>query len=149
MLTQVLMPLCDAYDYIIIDCGLKQELLTVNALSASDYCIIPVQSHFLASEGIPDVLDMVRSVQKHFNPDLKIAGILLTMYQSRPQLCKSVQQSVREVYGDDMHVFDRPIEYTIRIAECPMAGMSILDYEPGNPAAESYRNLASEVMRLG
>ena len=149
MLTQVLMPLCDAYDYIIIDCGLKQELLTVNALSASDYCIIPVQSHFLASEGIPDVLDMVRSVQKHFNPDLKIAGILLTMYQSRPQLCKSVQQSVREVYGDDLHVFDRPIEYTIRIAECPMTGMSILDYEPGNPAAESYRNLASEVLRLG
>ena len=139
----------DVYDYIIIDCGLKQELLTVNALSASDYCIIPVQSHFLASEGIPDVLDMVRSVQKHFNRDLKIAGILLTMYQSRPQLCKSVQQSVREVYGDDLHVFDRPIEYTIRIAECPMAGMSILDYEPGNPAAESYRNLASEVLRLG
>ena len=137
------------YDYIIIDCGLKQELLTVNALSASDYCIIPVQSHFLASEGIPDVLDMVHSVQKHFNPGLKIAGILLTMYQSRPQLCKSVQQSVREVYGDDLHVFDRPIEYTIRIAECPMAGMSILDYEPGNPAAESYRNLASEVLRLG
>ena len=93
MLSQVLEPLRDAYDYIIIDCGLKQELLTVNALSASDYCIIPVQSHFLASEGIPDVLDMVRSVQKHFNPDLKIAGILLTMYQSRPQLCKSVQQS--------------------------------------------------------
>ena len=143
------MPLCDTYDYIIIDCGLKQELLTVNALSASDYCIIPVQSHFLASEGIPDVLDMVRSVQKHFNPDLKIAGILLTMYQSRPQLCKSVQQSVRDVYGDDLHVFERPIEYTIRIAECPMTGMSILDYEPGNPAAESYRNLASEVLRLG
>ena len=92
---------------------------------------------------------MVRSVQKHFNPDLKIAGILLTMYQSRPQLCKSVQQSVRDVYGDDLHVFDRPIEYTIHIAECPMAGMSILDYKPGNPAAESYRNLASEVLRLG
>ena len=149
LLAKPFMPLCDAYDYIIIDCGLKQELLTVNALSASDYCIIPVQSHFLASEGIPDVLDMVRSVQKHFNPDLKIAGILLTMYQSRPQLCKSVQQSVREIYGDDLHVFERPIEYTIRIAECPMAGMSILDYEPGNPAAESYRNLASEVLRLG
>ena len=149
MLAQVLEPLRDVYDYIIIDCGLKQELLTVNALSASDYCIIPVQSHFLASEGIPDVLDMVCSVQKHFNLGLKIAGILLTMYQSRLQLCKSVQQSVREIYGDDLHVFDRPIEYTIRIAECPMAGMSILDYEPGNPAAESYRNLASEVLRLG
>ena len=108
-----------------------------------------MQAHFLASEGIPDVLELVKNVQSRFNSKLEVAGILLTMYQSRPQLCKSVQQSVREVYGDDLHVFDRPIEYTIRIAECPMAGMSILDYEPGNPAAESYRNLASEVLRLG
>ena len=130
----------------------RQEILygtEKNKLKKTSYCIIPVQSHFLASEGIPDVLDMVCSVQKHFNLGLKIAGILLTMYQSRLQLCKSVQQSVREIYGDDLHVFDRPIEYTIRIAECPMAGMSMLDYEPGNPAAESYRNRASEVLRLG
>lgn len=149
MLAQVLAPLCEAYDYILIDCGLRQELLTVNALSASDSCIIPVQSHFLASEGIPEVLELVRSVQKRFHPALQIAGILLTMYQSRPQLCKSVRENVTGIYGEDLHVFDRPIEYTIRIAECPMAGMSILDYEPGNPAAESYRNLAAEVMRLG
>ena len=149
MLAQVLMPLRDTYDYIIIDCGLKQELLTVNALSASDYCIIPVQSHFLASEGIPDVLDMVRSVQKHFNPDLKIAGILLTMYQSRPQLCQSVRAAVAELYGDSLRVFERPIEQTIKVAECPAAGMSILDYAPRNPAAESYRSLAQEVLQLG
>ena len=77
------------YDYIIIDCGLQHELLTVNALVASDYCIVPVQAHFLASEGIPDVLEMVRSIQSRFNPQLQIAGILLTMYQSRPQLCQS------------------------------------------------------------
>ena len=149
MLTQVMEPLCDAYDYIIIDCGLKQELLTVNALSASDYCIIPVQAHFLASEGIPDVLEMVRNVQNRFNPDLKIAGILLTMYQSRPQLCQSVRSSVGEIYGDSIHVFDRPIEQTIKVAECPAAGMSILDYAPKNPAADSYRSLAQEVLRLG
>ena len=70
----------------------RQEILygtEKNTLKKTSYCIIPVQSHFLASEGIPDVLDMVRSVQKHFNQNLKIAGILLTMYQSRPQLCKS------------------------------------------------------------
>ena len=85
-------------------------VLTVNALAAADYCIIPVQAHFLASEGIPDVLEMVRNVQNRFNPDLKIAGILLTMYQSRPQLCQSVRSSVGEIYGDSIHVFDRPIE---------------------------------------
>ena len=138
----------DHYDYIIIDCGLKHELLTVNALAAADYCIIPVQSHFLASEGIPDVLEMVRSVQERFNPRLKIAGILLTMYQSRPQLCRSVRESVGDIYGENFHVFQRPIEYSIKVAECPAAGISILDYEPKNPAAESYRSLAEEVLKL-
>ena len=149
VLDKLLASLCGLYDYIIIDCGLKHELLTVNALAAADYCIIPVQAHFLASEGIPDVLEMVRNVQNRFNPDLKIAGILLTMYQSRPQLCQSVRSSVREIYGDSIHVFDRPIEQTIKVAECPAAGMSILDYAPKNPAADSYRSLAQEVLRLG
>ena len=149
MIAEILAHLQQHYDYIIIDCGLKHELLTINALSASDYCIIPVQAHFLASEGIPEVLDMVRTVQKKFNPDLRIAGILLTMYQSRPQLCRSVQESVGEIYGENFHIFERPIEYTIRVAECPAAGMSILDYEPQNPAAVSYRSLAEEVLKLG
>ena len=145
-----LMPfLRDAYDYIIIDCGLKHELLTVNALAASDYCIIPVQSHFLASEGVPDVLDMVRSVKEKFNPSLEVAGILLTMYQTRPQLCRSVRESVVDIYGDSYHVFERPIEYSIKVAECPAAGQSIFEYAPKNAAAESYRSLAREVLRLG
>ena len=139
----------DAYDYIIIDCGLKHELLTVNALAASDYCIIPVQSHFLASEGAPDVLDMVRSVKEKFNPSLEVAGILLTMYQTRPQLCRSVRESVVDVYGDSYHVFERPIEYSIKVAECPAAGQSIFEYAPKNAAADSYRSLAREVLRLG
>ena len=149
VLSEVLAYLSDSYDYIIIDCGLKHELLTVNALAAADYCIIPVQAHYLASEGIPDVLDMVKKVQARFNPKLKVAGILLTMYQSRPQLCQSVKESVNELYGEAFHVFDRPIEHTIKVAECPAVGMSILDYAPRNPAAESYRSLAREVMRLG
>ena len=145
-----LMPfLRDAYDYIIIDCGLKHELLTVNALAASDYCIIPVQSHFLASEGVPDVLDMVRSIKEKFNPRLEVAGILLTMYQTRPQLCRSVRESVVDIYGDSYHVFERPIEYSIKVAECPAAGQSIFEYAPKNAAADSYRSLAREVLRLG
>ena len=145
-----LMPfLRDAYDHIIIDCGLKHELLTVNALAASDYCIIPVQSHFLASEGVPDVLDMVRSVKEKFNPSLEVAGILLTMYQTRPQLCRSVRESVVDIYGDSYHVFERPIEYSIKVAECPAAGQSIFEYAPKNAAADSYRSLAREVLRLG
>ena len=149
VLSSILAQIEGDYNYIIIDCGLKHELLTVNALAAADYCIIPVQAHYLASEGIPDVLDMVKKVQARFNPKLKIAGILLTMYQSRPQLCQSVKESVNELYGESFHVFERPIEHTIKVAECPAAGMSILDYAPKNPAAESYRSLAREVLQLG
>ena len=149
VMAALLEPLKPQYDYIIIDCGLKHELLTVNALAASDYCIIPVQAHFLASEGIPDVLELVKSVQAKFNPNLKIAGILLTMYQSRPQLCQSVKASVDEIYGEAFHVFQRPIEYSIKVAECPAAGQSIFEYAPKNAAAESYRSLAEEVLALG
>ena len=148
IMDKLLDSLREQYDYIIIDCGLKHELLTVNALTAADYCIIPVQAHFLASEGIPDVLELVKNVQSRFNPDLKIAGILLTMYQSRPQLCQSVLASVAEIYGSSIRVFERPIEQTIKVAECPAVGMSILDYAPKNPATESYRSLAQEVLRL-
>lgn len=104
VMAELLEHLRDRYDYIIIDCGLKHELLTVNALVASDYCINPVQAHFLASEGIPEVLEMVRSVREKINPKLQIAGILLTMYQSRPQLCQSVRESVGEIYGEAFHV---------------------------------------------
>lgn len=149
VLSEVLVHLNSSYDYIIIDCGLQHELLTINALAASDYCIIPVQAHFLASEGIPDVLEMVHTIQNRFNPSLQIAGILLTMYQSRPQLCQSVRESVGEVYGENFHVFERPIEYSIKVAECPAAGASIFEHAPRNAAAESYRSLAQEVLRLG
>ena len=149
VMSSLLVNLKTGYDFVLIDCGLKHELLTVNALAASDYAIIPVQAHFLASEGIPDVLDMVRSVKTRFNPKLQIAGILLTMYQSRPQLCQSVRESVGEIYGENFRVFDRPIEYSIKVAECPAVGKSIFEHAPRNAAAESYRSLAEEVLRLG
>ena len=149
VLMDVLNLLKESYDYVVIDCGLKHELLTVNALVASDYCIIPVQAHFLASEGIPDVLELVKSVKTKFNPKLQVAGILLTMYQSVPQLCQSVRSSVGEIYGNSFRVFERPIEYTIKVAEWPAHGKSILDYAPKVAAAESCRSLVREVLSLG
>lgn len=145
MITELLR---ERYDYILIDCGLKYELLTVNALSAADYCIIPVQAHFLASEGIPEVLELVRSVQARFNSGLKIAGILVTMYQSKPQLCESIRETVVDVYGSKINVFPHPIEYSIKLAECPAVGQSIFTYSPKNPAAASYQHLAQEVLML-
>ena len=94
------------------------------------------------------MLELVKSVQEKFNSKLQIAGILLTMYQSRPQLRRSVRESVGEIYGKSFHVFERPIEYSIKVAECPAAGQSIFDYAPKNAAADSYRSLAEEVLRL-
>ena len=81
--------------------------------------------------------------------DLIPANKRLADAAARPQLCQSVRSSVGEIYGDSIHVFNRPIEQTIKVAECPAAGMSILDYAPKNPAADSYRSLAQEVLRLG
>ena len=97
---------------------------------------------------IPEVLELVRSVQAKFNPSLKIAGILITMYQSKPQLCESIRESVVDVYGTKINVFSHPIEYTIKLAEAPAAGQSIFVYRPQNPAAVSYRCLAEEVLQL-
>lgn len=144
----ILTPLLSTYDYILIDCGLKHEILTINALVAADYCILPVQAHYLASEGIPEVLRMIRFIREKLNPDLKVAGILLTMYQSRPVLCQEVHNTIKETYGCSIPVFQRPIEYSIRVAESPAAGKSILTYEPKNPAARSYRCLAEEVLHF-
>lgn len=79
---------------------------------------------FLASEGIPEVLELVKNVKARFNPHLEIVGILLTMYQSRPQLCKSIRESVADVYGEAIHIFERPIEASIKAAECPAAGVN-------------------------
>ena len=95
------------------------------------------------------MLELVKWVQAKFNPSLKIAGILLTMYQSRPQLCQSVKASVGEIYSETFHVFQRPIEYSIKVAECPAAGQSIFEYAPKNATAESYRSLAEEVLGFG
>ena len=94
------------------------------------------------------MLELVKSVRERFNPKLQIVGILLTMYQSRHQLCRSVRESVGEIYGEAFHVFERPIEYSIKVTECPAAGQSIFDYAPKNAAAASYCSIAEEVLRL-
>ena len=146
VLDKLLASLCGLYDYIIIDCGLKHELLTVNALAAADYCIIPVQAHFLASEGIPDVLEMVRNVQNRFNPDLKIAGILLTMYQSRPQLCQSVRSSVGEIYGDSIQTVQQHTpnaRYTQRPPKQPTGQASPPRAESPHPGTAGMQSAVS------
>lgn len=137
----------DRYDDIIIDCGPKLDMLMTCALSAADQVIIPVQAHYLSEEGISDVLETIRYVQQHFNPALSIAGILLTMYHAQTKLCRGVKEQVDELYGSACRVFAEPIAWSIRVAEHPAYGESLLDYDPSNPAAKAYVAMAAEVMK--
>ena len=101
----------DAYDYIIIDCGLKHELLTVTLLRRRTTASSRSSPISLPARVSRMCWILVRSVKEKFNPRLEVAGILLTMYQTRPQLCRSVRESVVDIYGGSYHVFERPIEY--------------------------------------
>ena len=146
VLTRALEPFQDVYDYVLIDCGHSMDLLTINALAAADQVIIPVQAHYLALEDMADTLEVVKTIQQGINPRLQVGGILLTMYQGRTNLCRSIQKELQEGYGGKFVVFSAPIDYTIRVAEHPIAAASIFDFEPDNPAARAYSVVAREVL---
>jgi len=137
------------YDYIIIDCGRSLDLLTINALAASDRVIIPVQAHYLPEEGLASFLDTVERIRMKLNPALEIGGILLTMYQGATNLCRSVEQDIRERFGKEYRVFKQPIRYSIKVAEAPAFKETIFTYEPANAAAQCYSAMAQEVMENG
>lgn len=139
----------DQYTYIIIDTGPSLDALLTVSLVAADQVIIPVQAHYLAQEGIKDILQTIRYIQNQFNPSLNVCGILLTMYQVRTNLSQDIQAEVREVYGEKYTVFPEPIAYSIRVAEQALFGKSIFQTEPHNPAALAYDSLAREVLAHG
>ena len=124
----------------------SMDLLTINALAAADQAIVPVQAHYLAMEDMADTLDVIRTIQLGINPKLTVGGILLTMYQGRTNLCRSIQKELQSGYGGAFVVFSSPIDYTIRVAEHPIAAASIFDFEPDNPAARAYSAVAQEVL---
>ena len=136
------------YDIIIIDCGPKLDTLMTAALTAADQVIIPVQAHYLAEEGISDIMETVRFVQGRYNPSLKVAGILLTMYQSQTNLCRSVQELVKEQYGETCHIFKQPIALSVKVAEHPAYGDSLVHLNPKHPAALAYTAMAAEVLEI-
>lgn len=145
VLRTALQPLKERYDYIIIDCAPQADSLLINALTAADEVIIPVQAEYLAEEGIPDILETISAVRNSFNSDLAVAGILITLCHTTFNLCKNVQQTSLEAYGQEYHIFRQPITYSVRVAEHPVFGESIISYEPQNPAALAYQALAEEV----
>ncbi len=134
----------DDYDFILIDCPPSLGHLTINSFSASDSILIPVQSEYYALEGLSQLLNTIRLVQKHFNADLRIEGVLLTMYDARTNLGSEVVEEVRKYFRE--RVYDTIIPRNVRLSEAPSHGKSIIDYDPKSKGAESYQALAKEVL---
>ncbi|WP_347832409.1 ParA family protein [uncultured Planktomarina sp.] len=133
-----------AYDYVLFDCPPSLNVLTVNALIAADALIIPLQSEFFALEGLSQLLMSVREVRKLGNPDLRIEGVLLTMFDARNRLSLQVEEDARENLGE--LVFKTVIPRNVRISEAPSFAMPVLSYDSKSKGAKAYRALAQEVL---
>ncbi len=132
------------YDYVLIDCPPSLGLLTLNALSAADDLIIPIQCEYYALEGLGQLLDTIDLVQNNLNPQLSIRGVLLTMYDARTNLSSQVSEEVKEYFSSK--IYDTVIPRNVRLSEAPSFGESIFAYAPSSRGAKAYKELAQEVM---
>lgn len=146
-LQRALQPVRDEYDYIIIDCPPSLGLLTINALTAADSVIIPVQCEYYALEGLSQLLNTVRLVQKHLNKNLAIQGVLLTMLDARTNLGIQVIDEVKKYFRDK--VYRSIIPRNVRLSEAPSHGKPIMQYDAKSRGAEVYIDLAEEVIAGG
>ncbi|CAG9613591.1 Sporulation initiation inhibitor protein Soj [Bacillus rhizoplanae] len=146
-LQRALQPIRDQYDYIIIDCPPSLGLLTINALTAADSVIIPVQCEYYALEGLSQLLNTVRLVQKHLNKNLAIQGVLLTMLDARTNLGLQVIDEVKKYFRDK--VYSSIIPRNVRLSEAPSHGKPIMMYDAKSRGAEVYLDLAKEVIAGG
>lgn len=145
MLKQALASVKDKYDYIIIDCAPSLGLLTLNALTAADSVVIPIQCEYFALEGLGKLLNTIKSVQKIHNPELDIEGLLLTMYDSRLRLSNQVVEEVQKHFNN--MVFDTIIQRNIKLSEAPSFGESIINYDATSKGATNYLSLAEEIIK--
>ncbi|HJD08408.1 MAG TPA: AAA family ATPase [Candidatus Ligilactobacillus faecavium] len=143
-LADAVVPIRESYDYILIDCPPSLGMLTINAFTACDTILIPVQSEYYALEGLSQLLNTIQLVQKHFNPNLKIEGVLLTMLDARTNLGNEVVEEVKRFFKDK--VYQTIIPRNVRLSEAPSHGMSIIDYDPSSRGAKEYMALAKEVL---
>ena len=145
MLKKAITHLKDSYDYILIDCAPSLGLLTLNALTAADSVIIPIQCEYFALEGLGKLLNTIKSVQRIHNQDLDIEGMLLTMYDSRLRLSNQVVEEVQKHFSD--MVFDTIIQRNVRLGEAPSFGESIINYDVSSKGATNYLELAKEIIK--
>ncbi|GAB6282017.1 MAG: AAA family ATPase [Ignavibacterium sp.] len=144
MLKSKIENLSKEYDFIFIDCPPSLGLLTLNALTASDSVLIPVQCEYFALEGLGQLLNTINIVKKHFNPNLSIEGVLLTMYDVRLRLSNQVAEEVKKYFGDK--VFKTIIHRNVRLSEAPSFGKPIILYDAISIGAKNYMNLALEIL---
>lgn len=134
----------DDYEYIIIDCPPSLGLLTLNSLTAADTILVPIQCEYYALEGLAQLMNTVKLVQKHLNPTLEVEGVVLTMFDSRTNLSIQVVEDVRKYFNDK--VYGTLIPRNVRLSEAPSYGLPIILYDKSSKGAESYLNLAKEVI---
>ena len=137
------------YDYVIIDCMPSLGMITINALTAADKVIIPVQAHFLPAKGMTQLLKTIGRVQRNTNPNLRISGILLTLVDSRTNLAKEIKKTIQSSYGSKINMFKTEIPVAVSTAESPSQGESIFEYDPKSTVSEAYRKFAKEVLKNG
>jgi chromosome partitioning protein len=142
-LAHLVKPAAEAYDYILLDCPPSLGLLTVNALTAADSVLVPIQCEYYALEGLSQLIATINLVRDHLNPDLAIKGVVLTMYDARTNLSAEVADEVRHHLGGA--VFQSVIPRSVRLAEAPSYGRSIVDHDPTSRGAIAYRSLAEEL----
>lgn len=135
------------YEYIFVDCPPSLGLLTLNALTAADSVLIPIQCEYYALEGLSQLLNTIRLVQKHLNPALEIEGVLLTMFDSRLNLSRQVAEDVKKYFGDK--VFKSVVLRNVRLSEAPSHGKPIILYDAVSTGCENYMSLAEEVLKNG
>ena len=139
--------LVEDYEYVIIDCPPSLSLLTVNALSAANSVLVPLQCEFYAMEGLGQLMQTIRLVQQELNPELVLNGILLTMFDGRNNLCHQVSGEIRDHFGDK--VFHTVVPRNVRLSEAPSYGQPVLMYDIGSRGAQAYMDLAQEVLTGG
>lgn len=144
LLREALKPVKKKFDYLIIDCPPSLGILTLNALTASDTVLIPIQCEYYALEGLSQLLNTVRLVQKHLNEKLDIAGVLLTMYDNRLNLCNQVANEVKKFFKEK--VYDTVVSRNVRLSEAPSFGLPILMYDATSTGAANYMKLAEEIL---
>ena len=136
----------DEYDYIFIDCPPSLGLITLNAFTASDSVLVPIQCEYYALEGLGQLIQTIKLVQKHLNPDLIIEGVILTMFDARTNLSTQVAREVEKYFGNK--VFQTIIPRNIRLSEAPSHGLPITLYDADSKGSETYKKLARELIKL-